>query len=61
MKSGSHSRRNATRRRQPASAKRPSQLGERLRKLSDRALAQGTPTLSKAQIHKLISEARGPI
>jgi hypothetical protein len=36
-----------------------SDLGRRLRELSDRALASGIETLSTEQIHELISEVRG--
>ena len=36
-----------------------SRLGQRLRELSDRALATGTKTLTTEQINKQISEARG--
>ena len=42
----------------PASPK-VSRLGQRLRELSDKALASGTDTLSNEQIHRLISEIRG--
>jgi hypothetical protein len=36
-----------------------SDLGHRLRELSDKALASGVETLSIEQIHELISEVRG--
>lgn len=39
--------------------RRVSRLGQRLRELSDKALASGTRTLSTEQIHKLIAEVRG--
>lgn len=36
-----------------------SRLGQRLREISDRALASGTKVLSLDQIHELLSEIRG--
>lgn len=36
-----------------------SKLGQRLREISDKALASGTETLSLEQIQTLISEIRG--
>jgi hypothetical protein len=36
-----------------------SDLGRRLRELSDKALASGIDTLSTEQIHELIAEVRG--
>jgi hypothetical protein len=36
-----------------------SKLGQRLRELSDKALASGTKTLSLEQIQQLISDIRG--
>jgi hypothetical protein len=41
------------------SVRKVSKLGQRLRQLSDRALASGTDTLSNEEIHRLISEIRG--
>jgi len=38
---------------------RVSRLGQRLRELSDKALATGTKTLTTEQIHQQISEVRG--
>jgi len=37
----------------------PTPLGQRLREISDRALASGVKTLSREQIQKVILEARG--
>jgi hypothetical protein len=44
-----------------AKAYRPevSDFGRRLRQLSDKAIASGTPTLSHDQIRRLLSEVRG--
>jgi hypothetical protein len=36
-----------------------SKLGERLRELSDKALASGTTTLTIEQIHRRVSDIRG--
>ena len=36
-----------------------SKLGQRLREISDRALASGTKTLSYEEVRRLISEVRG--
>jgi len=44
---------------EPPVSPKVSRLGQRLRELSDKALASGTDTLSNEQIHRLISEIRG--
>ena len=43
----------------PSLTDKVSNLGRRLRELSDKALASGTNTLSNDEIHALISEVRG--
>lgn len=43
----------------PADKARASELGQRLREISDKALASGTTRLSHDQIQRLISEVRG--
>ena len=43
----------------PPSPIKVSKLGQRLRELSDQALASGTTTLSLEEIHGVISKARG--
>jgi hypothetical protein len=40
-------------------ATKTSKLGQRLRRISDRAIAAGMPTLSKEQINALVRQARG--
>jgi hypothetical protein len=45
--------------RSPARIPKTSTLGQRLRELSDKALASGTKTLSHAQIQNLVWEIRG--
>jgi len=43
----------------PTIQPRATKLGQKLRELSDRALASGTKTLTLDQIHARISETRG--
>jgi hypothetical protein len=43
----------------PAGKPKLSELGQRLREISDKALASGTTRLSHDQIQRLISEVRG--
>jgi hypothetical protein len=40
-------------------ARKVSKLGQRLREISDKALASGVERLSTEQIHELIAEIRG--
>lgn len=43
----------------PGATPKISKLGQRLREISDEALASGTERLSLDEIHRVISEARG--
>lgn len=45
--------------RAPAPAAKISKFGQRLREMSDKALASGTKVLSSEEIHQLLCEIRG--